>query len=68
MKLSPYVKDLMSKHLMTLSEASRITGNQPSWAINHMIKALQLHTWNNTIEDERRLVAAIIYKRTFNKR
>ena len=45
---------------MTLEEAQKIVGNQPAWALTNMVKALQMMTWRNTAEDERRLEAARI--------
>lgn len=43
---------------MTLDEAKRIVGNQPHWALQNMVKALQMLPWLNTAEDETRLKAA----------
>ena len=43
---------------MTLDEAKRITGNQPTWALRNMVKALEMMTWRNTAEDWQRLEAA----------
>jgi hypothetical protein len=43
---------------MTLSEAEKIVGRQPTWAIANMVKALQMHPWLNTEEEEARLYAA----------
>ena len=45
---------------MTYSEATKIIGNQPRWALKNMIKALSLHPWLNTDEDDERLAAAKI--------
>ena len=45
---------------MTYSEATKIIGNQPRWALKNMIKALSLHSWLNTDEDNERLAAAKI--------
>lgn len=45
---------------MTLDEAKRITGNQPTWALRNMVKALEMMTWRNTAEDWQRLEAARI--------
>lgn len=53
---------------MTTKEAWSIIGNQPSWAIRNMVKALGLMTWLNTEEDEERLEAAKICLRTKNPR
>ena len=43
---------------MTLDEARRIVGNQPTWALKNMVKALNMLTWRNTAEDIQRLEAA----------
>jgi hypothetical protein len=45
---------------LTLIEAKKIVGNQPTWALKNMVKALQLpiSTFLNTEEDKLRLVAA----------
>jgi len=43
---------------MTLDEAKRIVGNQPTWALRNMVKALGTLTWMNTQEDKLRLEAA----------
>ena len=51
---------------MTTIEAWKIIGNQQSWAIRNMIKALSMHQWLNTPEDKRRLEAAKIALKTKN--
>lgn len=43
---------------MTIDEAKRIVGNQPAWALQNMVKALQMLPWLNTADDELRLKAA----------
>lgn len=43
---------------MTLDEAKKITGRQPTWALRNMVKALSLHPWLNTETDKQRLKAA----------
>ena len=43
---------------MTLDEAHKIVGNQSHHALRNMVKALSLHPWLNTLDDERRLKAA----------
>lgn len=44
---------------MTLKEAEKLVGYQPSWALRNMVKALNmLHGFLNTEEDERYLEAA----------
>lgn len=45
---------------MTLEEAKSIVGNQPTWALKNMIKALNLFPRLNTSEDWKRLEAAKI--------
>jgi hypothetical protein len=45
---------------MTLEEAKKIVGNQPTWALKNMVKALNMLPWLNTAEDKERLVAAKI--------
>ena len=42
---------------MTLAEAKKIVGNQPRWAIKNMVKALSMHSWHNTLEENERLAA-----------
>ena len=44
--------------LMTLQEAQRLVGNQPTYALCNMIRALGTLTWINTPDDERRRKAA----------
>ena len=43
---------------MTIEEAKKIVGNQPTWALKNMVKALKMLPWLNTAEDELRLKAA----------
>jgi hypothetical protein len=45
---------------MTLNEAKEIVGNQPTWALKNMVKALKMLPLMNTAEDEKRLAAAVI--------
>jgi hypothetical protein len=45
---------------MTIDQAKKIVGNQPTWALKNMVKALQMLPWRNTAEDEQRLLAAKI--------
>jgi hypothetical protein len=45
---------------MTIEEAKKIVGNQPTWALKNMVKALNMMTWKNTPEDWQRLEAAKI--------
>ena len=50
--------------IMNRIEARKILGNQPKWALSNMARALQLHAWRNTVEENRRLIAlrALGYK------
>ena len=43
---------------MTIEEARRIVGNQPTFALRNMVTALQMLPWMNTDEDRERLEAA----------
>ena len=43
---------------MTLAEAEKIVGRQPTWALRNMVLALKMHTWLNTAEETERLKAA----------
>tara|TARA_R110002020_G_scaffold300274_1_gene515911 strand:- start:1568 stop:1783 length:216 start_codon:yes stop_codon:yes gene_type:complete len=47
-----------AKQSMTIFEARAIVGNQPTWAIRNMVKALNMHSWLNTRQDKIRLQAA----------
>jgi len=44
----------------SLKEVYKITGNQPTWALRNMIKALEMLPLMNTKEDNERLAAAKI--------
>lgn len=46
---------------MTRDEARRIVGNQPTYSIRNMARALSLHSWGNTSEDWQRLHAAVVW-------
>jgi hypothetical protein len=46
--------------MMSIEEAKKIVGNQPTWALKNMVKALNMLPWRNTVEDEQRLIAAKI--------
>jgi len=48
---------------MTLEQAEKIIGNQPSWGPRNMRKALEMCTWLNTPEDWRRLEACYVVMR-----
>jgi len=43
---------------MTIEEAKKIVGNQPTWALKNMVKALKMLPALNTAEDELNLEAA----------
>ena len=43
---------------MTIDEAKRIVGNQPTYALRNMVKALNMLPYLNTEDDLRRLEAA----------
>lgn len=45
---------------MTLDEAKKIVGNQPTWVLPNLIKALSIHAWQNTPEETLRLEASKI--------
>jgi hypothetical protein len=47
---------------MTLEEANKLVGNQPTTCIANMTVALSLHTWNNTADDWRWLEAALVVR------
>jgi len=53
---------------MNLIEAKKIVGNQPTWALKNMVKALKMLPWRNTVEDELRLQAAKVVLRERNKK
>jgi hypothetical protein len=48
---------------MSLEEAQKIVGNRPTTRIANRAVALSLHTWNNAVEDWRRLEAALIVRK-----
>lgn len=48
------------KQVMTLDEAKNIVGNQPTWALKNMVKALKMLPALNTREDDQRLAAAVL--------
>tara|TARA_R110000787_G_scaffold212981_1_gene322575 strand:- start:10 stop:288 length:279 start_codon:yes stop_codon:yes gene_type:complete len=49
-----------TENQMELTEAKKITGNQPTWALKNMVKALKMSSWLNTPEENQRLIAAQI--------
>ena len=53
---------------VNLIEAKKIVGNQPTWALKNMVKALQMLPWRNTAEDELRLKAARVVLKERNKK
>ena len=53
---------------MKLEEAKKIVGNQPTWALKNMVKALNMLPWRNTAEDLERLTAAKIVLKERNKK
>jgi len=56
----------MKGKAMTTNEAWKIVGNQPKWAIKNMVKALSMHSWSNSNEENLRLQAGKICLRTNN--
>ncbi len=53
---------------MTIDEAKKIVGNQPTWALKNMVKALKMLPALNTVEDEIRLEAAKVVLKERNKK
>ena len=53
---------------MNLIEAKIIVGNQPTWALKNMVKALKMLPALNTAEDELNLEAAKVVLRERNKK
>jgi hypothetical protein len=53
---------------VTIDEAKKIVGNQPTWALKNMVKALKMLPALNTPEDEQRLIAAKVVLRERNKK
>jgi hypothetical protein len=43
---------------MNTTQAKNLIGDQPTWALKNMVKALNMLPWLNTPEDELRLKAA----------
>jgi hypothetical protein len=46
---------------MSYEQAKKIIGNQPKYAVQNMVKALKMCRFLNTVDDELRLQAGIIY-------
>lgn len=42
---------------MTIEQAKKLVGNQPTWALKNMVKALKMLPLMNTAEDLQRLEA-----------
>lgn len=53
---------------MTLDEAKNIIGNRSEWELKHMIRALNMFSFLNCAEDNRRLTAAKIVLKDKRKR
>ena len=52
---------------MTLDQAKQLVGNQPTWALRNMVKALKMLPALNTVEDNERLEAAQFIIKSRNK-
>lgn len=52
--MSTWLDDLSPE----LRKAYKVVGNQPTWALKHMVRALSSLSWLNTPEDKARLAAA----------
>ncbi len=48
---------------MTIEEAKRIVGNEPTYALRNMVKALDMLPWLNTDDDLERQEAARVVLR-----
>tara|TARA_Y100000034_G_scaffold81435_1_gene97601 strand:- start:183 stop:452 length:270 start_codon:yes stop_codon:yes gene_type:complete len=46
--------------IMTRNEAKKIIGRGPKWRTHNMRRALEIHPWNNTREDWKRLQACYV--------
>jgi len=54
---------------MNREQAKKITGNQPTYALRNMHKALRMARWFNTDQEEQRLQAAcILLNKKYEKR
>jgi hypothetical protein len=53
---------------MTIDQAKKIVGNQPTWALKNMVKALKMLPALNTAEDELNLQAAKVVLKERNKK
>lgn len=65
---NPYSDCPKKVTVMTLQEAKQLVGNQPTWALKNMIKALKMLPALNTAEDEQRLIAAKVVLKDRNKK
>lgn len=57
------MRKLKPETIQKIKKAHAIVGNQPRYAVRNMVKALSLHTWLNTVEENERLEAAKIVLR-----
>lgn len=55
---------ILKEEKMTREKAKRIVGNQATWALKNMVKALKILPLLNTSEDNERLEAAQIILRS----
>lgn len=53
---------------MNIVEAKKIVGNQPTWALKNMVKALNMLPALNTAQDKLNLQAAKIVLKERNKK
>jgi hypothetical protein len=53
---------------MNIAEAKQRVGNQPTWALKNMVKALKMLPALNTAEDELNLKAAQVILKERNKK
>lgn len=53
---------------MNIIEAKKLVGNQPTWALKNMVKALNMLPLLNTAEDLERLTAAKFIIKERNKK
>tara|TARA_R100000750_G_C2284054_1_gene72342 strand:+ start:176 stop:400 length:225 start_codon:yes stop_codon:yes gene_type:complete len=59
---------MIGANQMLVKEARKIVGNQPMYAIKNMHKALSLHSWLNTPEENKRLEACKIILKYDNQK
>jgi hypothetical protein len=65
-QMSTWLNDIRRKN-PALANAYAIAGIQPVWALRAMVKALSMHAWLNTPEDNARLSAARFIIRNVKK-